>query len=152
MNDSPDVFALAKGLCVLVTAGASGIGRAISDLLALRGARVRICDVSDDFLANYRAAHRDSSVTKADVARLFADVTASLGGLDALINNAGMAGPTGGVEDIAPADWRRMAAGGGAIVNFYPQTTDAARVGRAASLLRSAGHAPRGLPEPRFAG
>ena len=141
-----------------MTVGASGIGRAISDLLALRGARVHICDVSDDFLANYRAAHRDSSVTKADaaseadVARLFADVTVSLGGLDALINNAGMAGPTGGVEDIAPADWRRMAAGGGAIVNFYPQTTDAARVGRAASLLRSAGHAPRGLPEPRFAG
>lgn len=138
MNDSPDVFALAKGLRVLVTAGASGIGRAISDLLALRGARVHICDVSDDFLADYRAAHRDSSVTKADVARLFADVTASLGGLDALINNAGMAGPTGGVEDIAPADWRRTidvcltgqflcchhgvpmlkAAGGGAIVNL----------------------------------
>jgi NAD(P)-dependent dehydrogenase (short-subunit alcohol dehydrogenase family) len=144
MNDSPDVFALAKGLCVLVTAGASGIGRAISDLLALRGARVHICDVSDDFLADYRAAHSDSSVTKADVAseadvaRLFADVTASLGGLDALINNAGVAGPTGGVEDIAPADWRRTidvcltgqflcahhgvpmlkAAGGGAIVNL----------------------------------
>jgi NAD(P)-dependent dehydrogenase (short-subunit alcohol dehydrogenase family) len=113
MNDSPDVFALAKGLRVLVTAGASGIGRAISDLLALCGARVRICDVSDGFLANYRATHRDSSLTKtdlaseADVARLFADVTASLGGLDALINNAGMAGPTGGVEDIALADWRR---------------------------------------------
>ena len=138
MNDSPDVFALARGLRVLVTAGASGIGRAISDLLALRGARVHICDVSDDFLADYRAAHRDSSVTKADVARLFADVTASLGGLDALINNAGVAGPTGGVEDIAPADWRRTidvcltgqflcahhgvpmlkAAGGGAIVNL----------------------------------
>src|ERR1700733_15238662 len=111
MNDSPDVFALAQGLRVLVTAGASGIGRAISDLLALRGARVRICDVSDDFIANYRAAHRDSSVPRADAPRLFADVTASLGGLDALINNAGMAGPTGGVEDIAPADWRRMAAG-----------------------------------------
>ena len=30
MNDSPDVFALAKGLRVLVTAGASGIGRVIS--------------------------------------------------------------------------------------------------------------------------
>ena len=144
MNDSPDVFALARGLRVLVTAGASGIGRAISDLLALRGARVHICDVSDDFLADDRTAHRDASVTKADVAseadvaRLFADLTASLGGLDALINNAGVAGPTGGVEDIAPADWRRTidvcltgqflcahhgvpmlkAAGGGAIVNL----------------------------------
>jgi len=30
-----------------------------------------------------------------------------LGGLDALVNNAGIAGPTGGVEDIVPAEWRR---------------------------------------------
>ncbi len=76
--------------------------------------------------------------SEADVVRLFADVKASLGGLDALINNAGVAGQTGGVEDIAPADWRRTidvcltgqflcshhgvpmlkAAGGGAIVNL----------------------------------
>src|ERR1700678_3450502 len=113
MNDSPDVFALARGLRVLVTAGASGIGRGISDLLALRGARVHGCDVSDDFLADYRTAHRDASVTKADVAsetdvaRLFAEVKASLGGLDALINNAGIAGPPGGGEEIKREDWRQ---------------------------------------------
>jgi NAD(P)-dependent dehydrogenase (short-subunit alcohol dehydrogenase family) len=144
MKDSSDVFALAEGLRVLVTAGASGIGRAISDLLTARGARIHICDVSEDFLADYRTAHRDARITKADVAsetdvaRLFGDVKASLGGLDALVNNAGISGPTGGVEDIAPADWRRAidvcltgqflcahhgvpmlkAAGGGAIVNL----------------------------------
>src|SRR5271157_2705018 len=144
MNDSPDLFSLAKGLRVLVTAGASGIGRAISDLLAERGARVHICDVSDDFIADYRATHKDALATKADVAsegdvgRLFTEVGASLGGLDAIVNNAGIAGPTGGVEDIAPEDWRRTidvcltgqflcahhgvpmlkAAGGGAIVNL----------------------------------
>ena len=127
-----------------MTAGASGIGRAISDLLIARGARLHICDVSDDFLVDYQAAHRDARVTKADVAsetdvaRLFADVDASLGGLDALVNNAGIAGPTGGVEDIVPKEWRRTidvcltgqflcahhgvpmlkAAGGGAIVNL----------------------------------
>jgi NAD(P)-dependent dehydrogenase (short-subunit alcohol dehydrogenase family) len=144
MKDSPDVFALAKDLRVLVTAGASGIGRAISDLLTASGARVHICDVSDAFLADYQAAHREGRITKADVAseadvaHLFADVKASLGGLDALVNNAGIAGPTGGVEDITPADWRRTidvcltgqflcahhgvpmlkAAGGGSIVNL----------------------------------
>src|SRR5271170_6525708 len=144
MKDTSDVFALAKDLRVLVTAGASGIGRAISDLLAARGARLHICDVSDDFQADYRAAHRDARVTKADVAseadvaRLFADVKASLGGLDVLVNNAGIAGPTGGVEDIPPEEWRRTidicltgqflcahhavsmlkSAGGGAIVNL----------------------------------
>lgn len=144
MNDTADVFALHKGLRVLVTAGASGIGRAIADLLIARGARVHICDVSDDLLADFRAAHPNYGAAKADVssdaevARLFAEVNSSLGGLDALINNAGIAGPTGGVEEIAPAEWRRTldvcltgqflcahygvpmlkAAGGGAIVNM----------------------------------
>jgi NAD(P)-dependent dehydrogenase (short-subunit alcohol dehydrogenase family) len=144
MTDTADVFALEPGLRVLITAGASGIGRAISDLLIARGARVHICDVSDEFLADFRAVHAGAGATSADVAsdadvaRLFADVRASLGGLDALINNAGVAGPTGSVEEIAPADWRRTlevcltgqflcahhgvpmlkAAGGGAIVNL----------------------------------
>lgn len=144
MSNSSDLFALPEGLRVLVTAGASGIGRAIADLLVAKGARVHICDVSDDFLADYRAAHPDARPTKADVASdadvagLFADVTASFGGLDVLINNAGVAGPTGGVEEIQPEEWRRTidvcltgqflcahhavpmikAAGGGAIVNL----------------------------------
>lgn len=141
---SDDVFALPPGLRVIVTAGAAGIGRAISDLLLARGARVHICDVSDAFLADFRAAHPQAGATNADVAseadveHLFADARASLGGLDALINNAGVAGPTGGVEEITPADWRRTldvcltgqflcahhatpllkAAGGGSIVNM----------------------------------
>src|SRR5271169_2421685 len=144
MNDAADIFALPETLRVLVTAGASGIGRAAADLLIARGAQVHICDVSDEFLTDYRAAHPEAGVTRAnvasdaDVARLFDDVKASLGGLDALINNAGIAGPTGGVEDIKPEDWRRTidvcltgqflcahfavpllkAAGGGSIVNL----------------------------------
>ena len=144
MKDPADIFALPETLRVLVTAGASGIGRATADLLISRGARVHICDVSDEFLADYRAAHPDAKATtadvgsEADVARLFNDVRASLGGLDALVNNAGIAGPTGGVEDIRPEDWRRTidvcltgqflcahfavpllkAAGGGSIVNL----------------------------------
>ena len=40
MSDPSDVFTLAEGLRVVVTAGASGIGRAVSDLLIARGARV----------------------------------------------------------------------------------------------------------------
>src|ERR1700678_3237111 len=144
MAQSHAVFALPPGLRVLVTAGASGIGRAIADLLLAHGARAHICDVSDDFLADFAKAWPDAGRSKADVsseadvARMFADVRATLGGLDVLVNNAGVAGPTGGVEEISPADWRRTidvcltgqflcahhavplikTAGGGAIVNL----------------------------------
>jgi len=98
---------------VLVTAGASGIGRAIADLLIANGARVHICDIGDEFLDDFAKAHPTAGITKADVSseadveRMFADASAGLGGLDALINNAGIAGPTQPVEDISPADWRR---------------------------------------------
>src|SRR3984957_19672239 len=144
MPQSPNTFGLPPDLRVLVTAGASGIGRAIADLLLSHSARVHICDVSDAFLADFAKAWPEAGRSKADVsseadvARLFDDVRAGLGGLDMLVNNAGIAGPTGGVEDIAPADWRRTidicltgqflcahhavpmlkAAGGGAIVNL----------------------------------
>src|ERR1700733_13918591 len=113
MHGDVDPFALQKNLRVLITAGASGIGRAISDLLVARGARVHICDISDELIAQFRADYPQCPATKADVAseadvdRLLGETASSLGGLDALINNAGIAGPTGGAEEIAPADWRR---------------------------------------------
>jgi NAD(P)-dependent dehydrogenase (short-subunit alcohol dehydrogenase family) len=138
------VEGIKPGLRVFVSAGASGIGRAIADMLIAHGARLYICDVSDAFLADFSKAHPAHKATRADVASdsdvaaLFRDVQDSLGGLDALINNAGIAGPTGGVDEITPADWRRCievgltgqflcahhavpmlkAAGGGAIVNM----------------------------------
>ncbi len=101
------------GLRVIVTAGASGIGRAIADTLLASGARVAICDVSEDFLGDFRKAHPEATALKVDVAAegdvdgLFEAVARQLGGLDALVNNAGIAGPTGGVDQIDPAQWRR---------------------------------------------
>ena len=104
---------LQPGLRVLVTAGASGIGRAVADMLIDNGARVHVCDVAEEHLAAFRAAHPEHGASRCDVSRedeveaLFREVEGRLGGLDALINNAGIAGPTGGVDEIAPADWRR---------------------------------------------
>lgn len=108
-----DVLNGLKGQRVLVTAGAAGIGYAIAATLAGMGARVAICDISEDAIAKARAALPGLETCVADVAadadvdRMFAMVAAKLGGLDALINNAGIAGPTGGVDEIDPADWRR---------------------------------------------
>jgi NAD(P)-dependent dehydrogenase (short-subunit alcohol dehydrogenase family) len=103
----------AKDLRVLVTAGAAGIGLAIARTFRDHGARVFTCDVDELALA---ALDKDIGRVKADVAsradveRFFAEAHKALGGLDVLVNNAGIAGPTGKVEDIAPEDWDRCIA------------------------------------------
>ena len=134
----------AKGLRVVVTAGAAGIGRAIARTFVEHGARVHICDIDDRMLKETASLLPQITQTRADVAsvadvhRLFDDAQASLGGLDVLVNNAGIAGPTAKVEDIRPQDWDRCiavdlngmfyctrramplikAAGGGSIINL----------------------------------
>ena len=50
------------------------------------------------------------SPTGAEVAGLFDDALQALGGLDCLVNNAGIAGPTGRVEDLDPDEWDRCLA------------------------------------------
>jgi NAD(P)-dependent dehydrogenase (short-subunit alcohol dehydrogenase family) len=106
----------AKGLRVLVTAGAAGIGRAIACTFLDHGAKVHVCDVDEAALAAFKTEKPSIFQTKADVSRLadvdrlFEDVTKSLGGLDVLVNNAGISGPTAKVEDIRPEDWERCIA------------------------------------------
>jgi NAD(P)-dependent dehydrogenase (short-subunit alcohol dehydrogenase family) len=103
-----------------------------------------VCDIDEAALNDVRDTHPDIGATNADVSdpaqvdKLFDEALAGLGGLDILINNAGIAGPTKRFEDITPAEWnatiavnvngqfycaRRAvapftAAGGGAIVNL----------------------------------
>jgi NAD(P)-dependent dehydrogenase (short-subunit alcohol dehydrogenase family) len=110
---TPERFAIKPGQRVLVTAGAAGIGHAIASTFFRAGARVHICDISQGVLDECLTASPDISGTLADVsdehdvARLFAEVDRQLSGLDVLVNNAGIAGPTGGIHEISPADWRR---------------------------------------------
>lgn len=104
------------GLRVLVTAGASGIGRATARAFAAEGARVHICDV--DPAALDAMAKSDPGISRSicdvadrgQVAALFDVVKQAFGGLDCLVNNAGIAGPTGRVDEIAVEDWDRCIA------------------------------------------
>ena len=105
-----------NGKRVLVTAGADGIGLEIARAFAGAGARVLVCDVQPanlDRLATelpgVRGFRADVS-SEADVAALFDAVDSELGGLDVLVNNAGVAGPTGGVETLTLADWNHTLA------------------------------------------
>jgi 2-keto-3-deoxy-L-fuconate dehydrogenase len=101
MTDQTQEFA---GRTAIVTGGASGIGLATADLLAQRGAQVAVLDVTKS------AAHLSvvADVTDdAQVRQAVAEAEAALGGLDILINNAGI-GAAGTVEDNGDEEWRRV--------------------------------------------
>ena len=99
-----------QGARVIVTAGAGGIGRAIVAAFLDAGARVAVCDIDTAALATLPRAVFARPVDVSDRAALadFMDAAvAALGGLDCLVNNAGIAGPTGAVEDLDPAEVER---------------------------------------------
>ena len=98
---------------VLITAGASGIGRAMADGFAKAGAQVWIADVDGAALAdcpeNWGCSVLDVT-DEAAVAALMTEIMGAWGGLDVLCLNAGIAGPTARVQDIALTDWRACVA------------------------------------------
>ncbi len=101
---------------VLITAAASGIGRAIAEAFLAEGAKVHICDISSEHLAECKADLPDIEVTKADISdseqvdHLFRDVISNMGGLDVLVNNAGISGPTASVDEISIKEWDKTLA------------------------------------------
>nr|PZN85886.1 MAG: 3-oxoacyl-[acyl-carrier-protein] reductase [Pseudomonadota bacterium] len=105
-----------EGLRVLVTAGAAGIGLEIARAFIREGAKVHVCDI--DRAALEALSKTDPQITwsvcdvadRAQVAVMFDEALKALGGLDCLVNNAGIAGPTGRVEEIDPEEWDRCIA------------------------------------------
>ena len=101
-------------LRVMVTAGASGIGAAIASRFAAEGALVSVLDadpVAVEAVSGMHAVAGDCS--SADVVDAwFDDRLAAWGGIDVLVNNAGIAGPTAYVEDVSPDAWRETLAVG----------------------------------------
>ena len=100
-----------KGLRVIVTAGAAGIGREVARTFMREGAQVQVCDVDREALAALATSDPKLKATLCDVAdrdavtRFIDSAAGALGGLDCLINNAGIAGPTGRVDEIPPEEW-----------------------------------------------
>ena len=102
-----------RGLRVLITAGANGIGLKIAEAFDREGGKVHVCDIDQKALAELAKSHPQFTASECDVgdrvavARLFQEAITKLGGLDCLVNNAGIAGPTGPVHEINPEDWDR---------------------------------------------
>ena len=92
------------GLVAVVTGGASGIGAAVADRLAAEGATVAVLDLAES------PAHASFPVDIADDASVraaVAGVVERFGGIDVLVNNAGI-GAQGTVEAATDADWARV--------------------------------------------
>jgi NAD(P)-dependent dehydrogenase (short-subunit alcohol dehydrogenase family) len=128
-----------EGARVVVTAGGSGIGLATALAFQREGARVHVCDIEPSHLVELRTLAPQITSSLCDVSdpgavsALFADALAALGGLDALVNNAGIAGPTAPAAEVELADWQRTLA-----VNLTGQFLCAKR---AIPLLKASGNA-----------
>lgn len=99
---------------VLVTGAGAGIGRAIARRLAERGDAVHICDVDEDSLAWPEgtglevAGHVCDVTDRAAARRLVEEAVAGLGGLDVLVDNVGVGGPTAPIDGIRDDEWRHV--------------------------------------------
>ncbi len=102
-----------KTASVLITAGASGIGRAMAESFLEKGASVHIADISQTTIDECLSANPGMTASLCDVSskdqvsRLFEDFKQCHQQLNILINNAGIAGPTAAVEDIEINDWQQ---------------------------------------------
>jgi len=96
---------------VLISGGASGIGRRTAERFLERGDDVHICDVSGEAVDDFLAANPSATGTVAnigsrdDIARVIADLKDHHDRLDVLVNNAGIAGPSAPVDEHDDEGW-----------------------------------------------
>jgi NAD(P)-dependent dehydrogenase (short-subunit alcohol dehydrogenase family) len=99
---------------ILVTAGASGIGKHIAAAFLAAGDDVYTCDINAEALKSAAAELKNLKTglcnigDRAEIERMVAEAADQLGGIDVLVNNAGIAGPTAAVKDIDPVQWEQV--------------------------------------------
>ncbi len=101
------------GCRVIVTAGAAGIGLEVARAFVEEGAKVWVCDVDREAITTLASSDECIAAKECDVTDrkgvrdFFFSAVEDMGGLDCLVNNAGVAGVTARIEDTAPEDWDR---------------------------------------------
>ena len=104
---------MTKSKVILVTAGASGIGRCIAETFLKDGNTVHICDVNSDYINDFLKSNPMATASQVDVSNfdevktLFEDIKKIYGKIDVLINNAGIPGVSSLLEDAPIDDWKQ---------------------------------------------
>ena len=102
------------GKTAIVTGGASGIGAAIAATLSAEGARVVISDLNEEAGADLAVTLRDAVFIRHDVTlesewkSCLASVEDCFGGLDIIVNNAGVMPALKTIEDTSYDEWKRV--------------------------------------------
>ena len=101
---------------IIISAGASGIGWATAKICLSKGAYVYLCDIDNKSLnkikkhplANKKLFYYECDASdEDDVSNFFSQVNRKTKKVDALINNVGVAGPTGTIEKLSSEDWEK---------------------------------------------
>ena len=101
---------------IIISAGASGIGWATARVCLSKGAYVYLCDIDNKSLnkikkhplANKKLFYYECDASdEDDVSNFFSQVNKKTKKIDALINNVGVAGPTGTIEKLSSEDWEK---------------------------------------------
>ena len=142
---------------VLITAGGSGLGLAMASAFLAEGAEVAITDNDGTMLKTAKEKHPNLLTLEADASDAdamcahFDTLMQRWGRLDVLLANAGSAGPTAPIEDIALTDWQRCVA-----VNLEASFIAAKLATPIMKAQKSGGHyldlihgGAMGLPHPR---
>ena len=105
-----------KNKKIVISAGASGIGWAITKTCVSRGAQVFLCDINDKLInkinknrkyKNKIFAYECDASNESDVINFFTKVLKKTKKIDSLINNIGIAGPTATLEKINSEEWEK---------------------------------------------
>ena len=101
---------------IIISAGASGIGWATTKVCLSKGAIVYLCDINDKSLNKIKKnplynkklfAYECDASDEDEVSNFFNQINKKTKKIDALINNVGIAGPTGTIEKLSSDDWEQ---------------------------------------------
>ncbi len=101
---------------IIISAGASGIGWSTAKICLARGAIVYLCDIDNKSLNKIKKhplnnkklfSYEFDASDEYEVSNFFQQVNKKTKKIDALINNVGVAGPTGTIEKLTSEDWEK---------------------------------------------